>query len=216
MIVCVSDLVAADVTEVVQGSAEVRVIPNAIDTTVLRPPTPDERSLARARLGVGDQPVLLWAGRVTASKLPITAAEAGRRFEGTMLMLGDGPMLVQIPRDDPTVRVLGYRNDVLTAYHAADVFLFTSTGAGEGAPFAILEAAACGLPIVVNEGSGLAYLASAMGALVADNDATALAEAADRAVGVSGATSRDWATRNDIALWATQHLDVMRTLASER
>lgn len=48
---------------------------------------------------------------------------------------------------------LGFRSDVLTLLKAADLFIFPTLY--EGQPFAVLEAMACGLPIVTSSASGI-------------------------------------------------------------
>ena len=92
-IICVSDVVAADVRQIVGPAVRLEVIPNAIDTSATVPPTPSTKQAARAALGVpADEKVLAWAAQVHPGKEPLLAAAAGRHFPGITLLAGDGPL----------------------------------------------------------------------------------------------------------------------------
>lgn len=211
LIVCVSDEVALDVRQVVSPECRVEVIPNAIDTVRIKPPTQEEKAEARAALGLGDLtvPVLAWIGRMDDSKLPLLAAEAAARFPGTSLLVGGGRLAERVAAiaDGNGVRYLGFLRDPALVYRAADVFLFTSSGRSEGYPTnSLLEASAMGLPTVANAASGASRILDAAGGIICDDDAAALAEAAVRAVDpVRSAAARRWAERHDLESWASAY-----------
>jgi glycosyltransferase involved in cell wall biosynthesis len=214
-IFCVSEAVAQDVSSVVGDRTDIWIVENAVDTKLFRPPTPDERASARAALGVRDEPVLLWAGRLAPSKLPLLAVDVGRQFDGTMLLVGEGPMREDLPHDANGVRILGFRENLVPMYHAADAFLFTSDGTGEAMrPYSVIEASACGLPVLANTSCGLEALVDEMGLVLAEG-AEALAATARHLTNTSRSPQgRDWAMRNDIELWADTHLAKMMLAAS--
>lgn len=68
------------------------------------------------------------------------------------------------------VRLLGYVSDeaLVQLYHAADLAVFPSLYEGFGFP--VLEAMACGVPVVAGNNSSIPEVASGAGILVEDND----------------------------------------------
>ena len=67
----------------------VHVIPNFVDTEFIRPA--DRMTPLRAELGIGDEPVVLYAGNVGFSQsLEMVVDAAGRFPEATFLINGDG------------------------------------------------------------------------------------------------------------------------------
>nr|WP_255356346.1 glycosyltransferase family 4 protein [Cellulomonas sp. Root485] len=216
-IICVSELVAGSVRRVVGARTRVEVVENGVDTAKLRPATEAERRSARSELGLQrDAPVLLWVGRMAPSKRPQKALAIGRRFAGQTVLVGGGPMLDEVrSAAGPSVRAVGHVDDVSTYLRAASVLLFTSTGAGEGLPTVILEAAACGLPVIADESSGFGGLVESIGgaSLSADVDAQHWASAALALVPQDGLTpGREWAVNHSLDRWAAQTDEVVRDL----
>lgn len=215
-IICVSDAVAADVADLLGHGRHVHVIENAVDTAAFAPPTAVERAEARRTLGLElDQPVYLWLGRLVESKRPSLACATGAQTDGTLILAGDGPERDSTARSaehSSQIVMLGHRDDVRTLYHAADALLFTSSGAGEGLPFTIVEASACGLPVVLNEGSGLA--AAVPGAIVAQDSSQSLAQALMLArQAPQPAATREWANKRGLDAWAAEHRRILGAVA---
>jgi glycosyltransferase involved in cell wall biosynthesis len=216
-IVCVSETVAEQIGGIVGSSVRLEVVRNAIDTTTLQPPTAEERAGARAQLDVpADARVVAWVGRLAEGKLPTLAAKAGFRVDGVTLMAGAGPRTAEMSAlaDGVTVRMLGHLADPGVVYRAADVFLFTSDGRGEGFPYSLLEAAAYDLPIVVNAGSGIGDELRGAAVTVAEDSPQALADALMAAA--SHGESRAWACEHDLVPWAARHADIFTSLRGVR
>lgn len=89
----------------------VHVIPNFVDTEFIQPA--DRNTALRAELGIGDEPVVLYAGNVGFSQSLEMVVEAARRFpNATFLINGDGAArttLQQQAADLPNVRFSGYQ-----------------------------------------------------------------------------------------------------------
>lgn len=91
--------------------SRVHVIPNFVDTDFIRPA--DRTTALRAELGIGDEPVVLYAGNVGFSQSLEMVVAAARRFpEATFLVNGDGSArasLTELAADVPNVRFSGYQ-----------------------------------------------------------------------------------------------------------
>ncbi len=141
---------------------KVRVIPNGIDTNRFRP---DAAARARLRdeLGLGERFVWLAVGRFAPPKDYPTMLQAfalaRKHTESLLLIAGQGPLqeeCLQLAKElnvAEAVHFLGVRNDIPDLMNAADAFLMSSLW--EGMPTAVLEAAACGLPIVATNVGGI-------------------------------------------------------------
>ncbi|GJM21722.1 MAG: D-inositol-3-phosphate glycosyltransferase [Planctomycetota bacterium] len=135
-------------------------LPNGVDTQRFVPPTPAQRSAARAELGLADNAfVAVSVARLATRKrhsllLEAWATGLTQHPRARLLLVGNGPcrsaLETRAARDDLVGRVqlLGERTDVRPALHAADVFL--SAAEREGLPNALLEACAAGLPALAS------------------------------------------------------------------
>lgn len=166
-------------------------------------PGPGGRVAARWALGLGpDAPVALCLSRLVPIKGVDVAIDAVARCAApvTLLVAGDGPEAEALrARAAPLghrVRFLGeVRGGARTdAFAAADVFVAPSRpldgGRTEGTPTAALEAMSAGLPVVASRTGGLPDVVGDAGALVAPEDAAALAAALDRLAGRPGERAR--------------------------
>ena len=113
----------------------------------------------RTRMGFSDKDVvLLWVGRLVPEKRPDIFIDVVRKLNARnipfkALVVGAGPS-EDIFKQLPNTTFAGWLNgdDLAKAYASSDVFLFPS--AVETFGNVSLEAAASGLPIVVEEGCG--------------------------------------------------------------
>ncbi|HZQ25962.1 MAG TPA: glycosyltransferase family 4 protein [Terriglobales bacterium] len=119
------------------------VVPTGVDTQFF---SPDANKAPNQRLRV------LFVGALRPFKGPDLILEAAARCPGMeFVMVGDGPMREALQTRSVqlcNVRLLGTlnRNELRDEYRRADVFLFPSRW--EGSPKVIMEAAACGLPVI--------------------------------------------------------------------
>jgi glycosyltransferase involved in cell wall biosynthesis len=139
-----------------------------VDTERFRP-SAAARDSVRSRLGLPpDEPIVLFAGRISEDKQPRVLADAlarlgkrGVRF--TAVIAGDGPDRAWLEGElarslRTTVRMLGSveAGEVATLMAAADVLFLPSRS--EGIALALYESMACGTPVVGARVGGQAEL----------------------------------------------------------
>lgn len=139
-----------------------RVISNPIDFDIFRP-LPDKAAL-KQKLNIGPRAILLF-GRIAKEKNLEVAldifADIAKRSDAELIVVGDGSYrdaflkYVSGVHLSQRVRMLGVlRGDALTeAINACEVMLMTSLI--EAQPLTILQAAACGLPVVGARSGGV-------------------------------------------------------------
>ena len=118
-----------------------------------------DRKAKRKELGLAeDDFVLVSTGELNDNKNHKTVIHAVNRLNNPSvkyLICGQGPLrnellnLVQELGLEHQVMLLGYRTDVIEINHIADVFVFPSFR--EGLSVALMEAMACGLPVVCSD-----------------------------------------------------------------
>lgn len=205
----------------------IQVISNAIDLSAFTPaPQRDTNGLVR----------LLYVGRFNVFKNVETLVEAVGKLsqmdvgEFELNLVGEGeqrPVLERIVSElglTRRVKFAGWvaRDQIADHYRLADVFVTATTW--EGMPNTVLEAMACGLPIVGTQASGLHELVrdGLNGYLVPTKDPEALAQALARLMGDGyerrrmGRESRRLAERE--FAWeyiAAQYLEVYKQVESK-
>jgi len=176
---------------------------NGVDTSRFFPP--DDRSSTRSeivetdhtarRVIAQDSFVVGAIGRLAAVKnLPMLVdafADLRRRnksfrAQGRLAIVGDGPYLIELNRRLSSLGiadvtwVAGARNDIPNCLRAIDVLCLPSLA--EGISNAILEAMACGVPVIATDVGGNRELVEdgVTGILVPTNDAPSMSAAIER------------------------------------
>ncbi len=137
--------------------SQIRAIPNGVDIETFSPAPPSERMNLRKTLGLDPaSSICLSVGALIPRKQPLSLLEAFIRASFAkptiLLYLGDGSLrgeLEAAARNHGNVRVLGPVSNVLDYYRCADLLASASTS--EGLPNAVLEAMACGLPVLLSD-----------------------------------------------------------------
>jgi glycosyltransferase involved in cell wall biosynthesis len=164
----------------------IEVLPTGIDLDRFRP---GDRGAARQALGLGvDDRLLLYVGRLDREKnleFLLDALARVRTPRARLLLVGRGTQADALARA-AAARGLGGRlelrggspPDGLPAYYrAADAFVFASTTETQG--LAVIEAMACGLPVVAVRASGIEeVVAEGVSGLLVPEEAGAFAAAA--------------------------------------
>ena len=140
----------------------IHVLANGVDTAKFCP-TPN-KSAIRRQLGLPENtPAIIVVARLAPEKDLPTLLQAFRLVRqklptAELWIVGDGPERIHLERVntelglDTAMRFLGTRNNVHQLLQAADVFALSSLS--EGLSIALIEAAACGLPIVATDVGG--------------------------------------------------------------
>jgi glycosyltransferase involved in cell wall biosynthesis len=210
--ISISEALAISYTSVFGDRGHLGLIPNGVDTHRFRPVSSQERIALRAQLAIS--PSLRYCvtvGRVSHRKGIDLLVEAWRHvvdsFDDARLLLvgptgdeyrdvNEQEFLESLRRRiaeyglDKTIIWVGCTEKVECYLQAADVFVFTSRR--EGCPNALLEAMACGLPIVTTRiphvTDGL--LTDEQEGLVTNSDPKACAEAIGRVLRCSSLAER--------------------------
>jgi glycosyltransferase involved in cell wall biosynthesis len=145
---------------------KLQIIHNFVDLSRFRPARPGEREAGRQKLGVAaTDRVLVLPGRISVQKhqLGLLGAlriltRSGRLPEGGRILLAGRERdqnyarlvrwLIRRWGLERHVLLLGTVADIVSAYHAADAVILPSLY--EGMPNAVIEAQACGLPVLAS------------------------------------------------------------------
>lgn len=177
--------------------SRIEIVPPGVDHAFF---SPGSRRGARQALGLGDEPVLLFVGRIQPLKGVDVAVEALSRLRdprARMLIVGgssgtEGDNHAAEVRDLITDRGLDHRITMVppqphhvlsTYYRAADVTIVPSRSESFG--LVALESAACGTPVVASDVGGLRTLVDhgRTGLRVPGRDPDDFVEAVERIIG---------------------------------
>lgn len=160
----VSDSLRIEMQEVFgHPASRVQVISNGVDVSRFLP-TPSARAAIRRELGVAQGVLLLGTvGRLVPVKDYATLVTAFHELSlslpgARLLIVGDGPELNKLKQiaealgEGKAVIFTGNRDDVPSLMSAMDVFCLTSIR--EGLSNTLLEAHACGLPVLATATGG--------------------------------------------------------------
>jgi glycosyltransferase involved in cell wall biosynthesis len=170
-------------------ASKITLYPRGVDVRRFSPKA--RNGFFAQRFGVTSEVTLLYVGRVSKEKNMDVLAEAYdriyERHPGVHLVIvGDGPYLeemrARLCRHPCTFTGALAGDDLVRAYASADLFVFPSTTDTFGN--VILEAQACGLPVVVTDQGGPRenMQPGQTGLVVSGNDPTALADALEHLI----------------------------------
>jgi glycosyltransferase involved in cell wall biosynthesis len=202
-VVSVSKALVTRMREIGVRSEHVTVLYNGVDPQRFHPV---DGAMARAELGIApDEEMILFIGNILVTKgcgelLDAFSSLAAGRPKATLVFVGDGPMkkpLQTLAKDRGLGDRVRFPGRVAHAqlkgwFSAASLFCLPSYA--EGVPNVVLEAMACGTPVVATDVGGIGeILPEFAGILIPAKDATALAAAVDIAL------SRTWDRQRTVA-----------------
>ena len=155
-------------------AARVVSIPTGIDTAAFRPPTARERASARNAIGVDAKTLVVgivatlrsWKGHRYLIEGFADALRTLGPLPTKLVIVGDGPQrealeaLVDKLALRAHVRFGGNQPNVTPWLHGLDLFSLPSY-ANEGVPQAILQAMACGVPVITTDAGAIPEVAYA-------------------------------------------------------
>jgi glycosyltransferase involved in cell wall biosynthesis len=175
--------------------ARIRTIPNGCDASLFHPA---DRAASRTRLDIAaDAEVVTYVGRLVVEKGLRELLDACRTLSAArprlrLVLVGEGPMREEIATRlaaDPSLQVTlaGAQPPAEVARWMAASDLVTLPSYSEGHPNVLVEALACGRPVVATPVGGIPEVVDAeSGILVPARDAQALA------AGLAQALDRRW------------------------
>ena len=185
-VVAVSEALARGLEDLGVRRERIVVLRNGVDATLF---TPMDRSAARAALGVAGDAIIASVGNLVPEKghdLIIAALTLIPR--ANLLIVGDGPELHHLTAQADRLGVGGRvrfipaipQSELRMVYSAADVLALGSSR--EGWPNVVLEAMACGTPVVSFDVGGVREIISdaSVGEIVSVRSAQTMAPALDR------------------------------------
>ena len=174
------------------GRHQARVIRNGIDTDEFQLTTDQAANAARTALGVAQYgPLALYVGRIAEEKdIPLLvrtiSASLDRRADLAWLVVGiaadrflDIASSLNIKIPETRVCFIARLEKIVLAYNASTILCLTSNR--EGSPNCVMEARACGLPVISTDCGDVRECASPRDHIVAA-DPDSLANAIDEAL----------------------------------
>ncbi len=197
-VIAVSDDLASKLKRAGVGAGRIRVVGNGVHTRFC----PLDRQGARRELSLpSDAIVVLFVGLLVRAKGLSILLDAVEKVADPRLLcalVGDGPLREELSRRAaeadfaPRVLFCGRRSseEVPVWMNAADILVLPSLS--EGRPNVVLEAQACGVPVIATDVGGTPELIDhgVNGHLVAPGDAESLANALTRVIGDEDYRSR--------------------------
>ena len=190
LVVATSSLERDDLAEGGLDRGRIAVRPNPF------PPVRAGRTGAlRRRLGLGDEPLVLYVGRIAGGKGIELLLEAMRGLPDTHVALvgpgGHAAVAAQVAVEAASDALRGRVHVVppwsderpLEIYGDADVLVLASTGRNENFGLVAAEAVAAGTPVVVSDQTGIAELVAGRAGIVVPPTAGAVREALGRILG---------------------------------
>ncbi len=167
-----------------------RVLPYGIDLDAFAATPAVHAAAAELRAGHAPKPILTFVGKFRHYKGVNVLLEAMHRLDAHLLIIGSGPLEADLRHQATTgvadrVTFMGEVSDAdkLVALHASDLFVLPSTNRAEAFGIVLIEAMACGLPLISTElGTGTSFVNQheVTGLVVPPNDPVALAAAIQR------------------------------------
>ena len=146
---------SSNISEVFKKKYEIKLdfIQNGINTKDYFPVDRVDKKNVRAKLGIQhDEKILISVGSLIPRKDYVTLIKAFSKLKGFRLFIaGNGPEKEKLESlvNDQEITFTGHLNNIKEYLHVADYFV--SSSISEGLPNTVLEAMACGLPVILSD-----------------------------------------------------------------
>ena len=188
----------------------VHIVTNGVNEFYLEAPSQAELIEARTKFGLGNDPILLFMGSLHGYKGLDVFLSSLKQIKGSFQAVVAGrfrndqereDVLSQAGLSETLARAVVFTNAVTDAelralYHTASLFVYPTKG--DTLPLVVLEAMACGLPVVSTTIAGIPFMVGPeQGVLVEPNNEGAIAEAVNSLLAnpglreTMGASARD-------------------------
>lgn len=157
MFIAVSEEIREELLEIGIAAGKINIIRNGVDLARFRVPSASEKETAKKAAGLNGLFVVAYVGRLVFYKDLDTFADVCSRLSAVIphaafYVVGAGPDLMTLKnrmksfQESCRVVFSGEVDDTRPHYWASDVLVHTSLS--EGCPNTVLEAMACGIPVV--------------------------------------------------------------------
>ena len=207
-------------------ASRVSLIENGVDLSRFRSPSLSERLCERSRLGIGeDQLCVVFVGsdfqRKGLSRI-LKAAESNSKL--AVLVVGAGKLLDicagrKSMLSSDQIKFLGNRRDIHRIMWAADFFALPSRY--DPSPNALIEAAACGLPVICSEEVGFQKeIVGSFGVVVGDSEESMTAAismlSCPETRRIYGSRAKEWANKHSYERIVKQWVSLYERLIHQK
>jgi len=137
-------------------AARMDVIHNGVDQDMFKMPGKEKTASLRSKLNLPQDKHIFLSSGLSKRKDPVTIVKAFLESKvsrtAILVLLGDGALREKcshLAGAESHIRIVGFVDNVKDYLGAADTFI--SASLAEGCPNAVMEAMACGLPVVLSD-----------------------------------------------------------------
>ncbi len=163
---------------------KIEIVPNFVDTEKFNPGVDGSR--IRRLYNLNEKKIILFIGRLVPYKgveyLIRAFAEVKKELDNSALVIvGDGPLKKKLKNLAENMEDVYFvnpdDNDIPLYYSSCDVFVLPSVTRQEAFGISLIEAMACGKPVIAINISGMPYIVGDAGIVIEPKNAAALRDA---------------------------------------